>query len=195
MPSQSLAVISWQIFIKEQSCTCLAKFLPLAPTAEFCASPTDNINSTTFCILERGVLHSNQVFSPSTLAYDDLPANSGWKGIISLENIVETVESSVHKIQQKQPHTSPQSNHDLENSNHKFIRRTLRLTKFGSTRFNGSADIFWTKPWQTAAMIPIYTLPTHLRYGGYNNEIFSLFTDCTSSAVGKPTFKPLWVSS
>ena len=64
-------------FIKEQSCTYLAKFLPLAPTAEFCVSQTDNINSTTFCILERGVLHSNQVFSPSTLAYDDLPANSG----------------------------------------------------------------------------------------------------------------------
>ena len=65
-------------FIKEQSCTYLAKFLPLTPTAEFCASPTDKINSATFCILEHGVLHSNQVFSPSTLAYDDLPANYVW---------------------------------------------------------------------------------------------------------------------
>ena len=50
------------VILYEQSCTDLAEILPPAPTAQFCASPVDN--STTFSILQLGILHGNQYFSP-----------------------------------------------------------------------------------------------------------------------------------
>ena len=48
--------------LSEQCCTYLVEILPLTPTAEFCASPTDN--STIFGILVLGPIHGNQHFSP-----------------------------------------------------------------------------------------------------------------------------------
>ena len=45
------------IFFQEQSCTRVVKILPLVPTAEVCAN-------TTFGILELGIPHFSQHFSP-----------------------------------------------------------------------------------------------------------------------------------
>ena len=49
---------------REQSCTYLVKFLPLAPTAEVCASPTNN--NTTFDILDRDTQPWQSTFSMVT---------------------------------------------------------------------------------------------------------------------------------